>query len=79
MISKAVAGITGITPVLSTTGGTSDARFIKNYCPVLEFGLVGQTMHQVDERTPIADLATLTAVYRRILDRYFLLNQFFKG
>jgi hypothetical protein len=48
-----------------------DARFIKNYCPVLEFGLVGQTMHQVDERTPVADLTTLTAVYRQILDRYF--------
>jgi succinyl-diaminopimelate desuccinylase len=74
-----ITHVTGRTPTLSTTGGTSDARFIKNYCPVLEFGLVGQTMHQADERTPIADLATLTAVYRRILDRYFLLNQFFKG
>jgi succinyl-diaminopimelate desuccinylase len=58
-------------PTLSTTGGTSDARFIKNYCPVLEFGLVGQTMHQVDERTPLADLTMLTEVYRAILDRYF--------
>jgi len=55
-------------PELSTTGGTSDARFIKDYCPVLEFGLVGQTMHQVDERTPVSDLVTLTAVYRRLLD-----------
>ena len=49
----------------STSGGTSDARFIKDYCPVIEFGLVGQTMHQVDERTPVADLVQLTAVYRR--------------
>jgi succinyl-diaminopimelate desuccinylase len=63
--------VTGKEPELSTTGGTSDARFIKDYCPVLEFGLVGQTMHQVDERTAVGDLATLTAVYRAILDRYF--------
>ena len=49
---------------LSTTGGTSDARFIASYCPVIEFGLLGQTMHQVDERVPLADLKTLTAVYR---------------
>jgi succinyl-diaminopimelate desuccinylase len=63
--------VTGKEPELSTTGGTSDARFIKDYCPVLEFGLVGQTMHQVDEYTAVADLATLTAVYRAILDRYF--------
>src|SRR5215470_6134724 len=71
LVVGAIKDITGRTPTLSTTGGTSDARFIKNYCPVLEFGLVGQTMHQVDERTPVADLTTLTAVYRRILDRYF--------
>jgi succinyl-diaminopimelate desuccinylase len=70
LVIGTIKDITGRAPTLSTTGGTSDARFIKNYCPVLEFGLVGQTMHQVDERTPIADLATLTAVYRRILDRY---------
>jgi succinyl-diaminopimelate desuccinylase len=72
LVSGAIKGVTGKQPELSTTGGTSDARFIKNYCPVLEFGLVGQTMHQVDERTAIADLATLTAVYRAILDRYFV-------
>jgi succinyl-diaminopimelate desuccinylase len=71
LVVGAIAEITGRTPTLSTTGGTSDARFIKSYCPVLEFGLVGQTMHQVDERTAVADLTTLTAVYRRILDRYF--------
>jgi succinyl-diaminopimelate desuccinylase len=71
LVTGAIAAVTGRTPTLSTTGGTSDARFIKNYCPVLEFGLVGTTMHQVDERTPIDDLTTLTAVYRTILDRYF--------
>jgi succinyl-diaminopimelate desuccinylase len=71
LVVNAITEVTGRTPTLSTTGGTSDARFIKNYCPVLEFGLVGQTMHQVDERTAVADLTTLTAVYRRILDRYF--------
>jgi succinyl-diaminopimelate desuccinylase len=67
----AIEDVTGRKPKLSTTGGTSDARFIKDYCPVLEFGLVGQTMHQVDECTPVADLVTLTAVYRRIIERYF--------
>jgi len=67
----AIAEVTGRRPKLSTSGGTSDARFIKDYCPVLEFGLVGQTMHQVDECAPVADLATLTAIYRRIIDRYF--------
>jgi succinyl-diaminopimelate desuccinylase len=67
----AIAEVTGRTPKLSTTGGTSDARFIKDYCPVLEFGLVGQTMHQTDECAPIADLVTLTAVYRRIIEKYF--------
>ena len=71
LVSDAVAQVTGRTPALSTTGGTSDARFIKSYCPVLEFGLVGQTMHAVDERTPVADLVALTAVYRKILDKYF--------
>jgi succinyl-diaminopimelate desuccinylase len=67
----AIAEVTGRTPKLSTSGGTSDARFIKNYCPVLEFGLVGQTMHAVDERAPVADLVTLTAIYRRMIERYF--------
>ncbi|HUI14847.1 MAG TPA: succinyl-diaminopimelate desuccinylase [Xanthobacteraceae bacterium] len=67
----AIAEVTGRTPKLSTSGGTSDARFIKDYCPVLEFGLVGQTMHAVDESTPVADLITLTAIYRRIIEKYF--------
>src|SRR5471032_284536 len=71
LVTNAVAAVTGRKPELSTTGGTSDARFITHYCPVVEFGLVGQTMHQVDERVPVADLAALTAVYRRILERYF--------
>ncbi len=67
----AIAEVTGRTPKLSTSGGTSDARFIKDYCPVLEFGLVGQTMHAVDECTPVADLVTLTAIYRRMIAKYF--------
>jgi succinyl-diaminopimelate desuccinylase len=71
LVVFAITEIAGRTPKLSTTGGTSDARFIKNYCPVLELGLVGTTMHQTDERTAVADLALLTAVYRRILERYF--------
>jgi succinyl-diaminopimelate desuccinylase len=71
LAAAAIEEVTGRKPKLSTTGGTSDARFIKDYCPVLEFGLVGQTMHQVDERAPVKDLVTLTAIYRRIIDRYF--------
>ena len=71
LAAAAIAEATGQNPKLSTTGGTSDARFIKDYCPVIEFGLVGQTMHQVDECVPVADLAALTAVYRRIIERYF--------
>jgi succinyl-diaminopimelate desuccinylase len=67
----AIAEVTGRTPKLSTSGGTSDARFIKDYCPVLEFGLVGQTMHGVDECAPLADLTTLTAIYRRMIEKYF--------
>jgi succinyl-diaminopimelate desuccinylase len=71
VVTAAVAEVTGRTPKLSTSGGTSDARFIKDYCPVVEFGLVGTTMHATDERVPIADLQKLTAVYRNILNRYF--------
>jgi len=67
----AIEEVTGRRPELSTSGGTSDARFIASYCPVIEFGLVGQTMHQIDERTPVADLEKLTKIYRGILDRYF--------
>jgi succinyl-diaminopimelate desuccinylase len=67
----AIEEATGRKPELSTSGGTSDARFISSYCPVIEFGLVGQTMHQIDERTAVADLETLTKVYRSVLERYF--------
>ena len=67
----AIEEVAGRKPELSTSGGTSDARFISSYCPVIEFGLVGQTMHQVDERTPVSDLERLTQIYRGILDRYF--------
>jgi succinyl-diaminopimelate desuccinylase len=67
----AIAEVTGRRPKLSTSGGTSDARFIKDYCPVLEFGLVGATMHQLDECAPLADLRTLTTIYRRIIETYF--------
>jgi succinyl-diaminopimelate desuccinylase len=67
----AIEEVTGRKPELSTTGGTSDARFIATYCPVIEFGLVGQTMHQVDERAAVSDLEKLTRIYRGILDRYF--------
>jgi succinyl-diaminopimelate desuccinylase len=67
----AIEAVAGRKPELSTSGGTSDARFISGYCPVIEFGLVGQTMHQVDERTPVSDLEKLTKIYRGILDRYF--------
>jgi succinyl-diaminopimelate desuccinylase len=71
LVADAVAEVTGRRPKLSTTGGTSDARFIKNYCPALEFGLVNRTMHGIDERVATADLVALTAIYRKILDRYF--------
>ncbi|MBN8970287.1 MAG: succinyl-diaminopimelate desuccinylase [Rhizobiales bacterium] len=71
LVVAAIAEVTGCTPKLDTGGGTSDARFITNYCPVLEFGLVGQTMHQIDERTPVADIDALTKIYRGVLDRYF--------
>lgn len=71
LVIAAIAEVTGRKPKLDTGGGTSDARFITSYCPVLEFGLVGQTMHQIDERTPVADIEALTRIYRIVLDRYF--------
>ncbi|RMH46355.1 MAG: succinyl-diaminopimelate desuccinylase [Alphaproteobacteria bacterium] len=70
LVAGAVEAETGLRPVLSTSGGTSDARFIKDHCPVAEFGLVGQTMHQVDERAAVADIRALAAIYRRILDGF---------
>ena len=70
-LAEAVRRVTGRTPEFSTTGGTSDARFIRTCCPVAEFGLVGQTAHQVDERVGVADLAVLTEIYQTFLGLYF--------
>ncbi|HST90611.1 MAG TPA: succinyl-diaminopimelate desuccinylase [Brevundimonas sp.] len=70
-VQDAVETATGRRPEASTTGGTSDARFIRAMCPVLELGLVGQTMHQIDERVPVAELEALTQVYRRVIERFF--------
>lgn len=72
LVAAAVADVTGAPPELSTSGGTSDARFIRALCPVIEVGLVGKTMHQVDERAPVEEIRTLQRVYARILDRYFV-------
>ncbi|MCC5985876.1 MAG: succinyl-diaminopimelate desuccinylase [Rhodobacteraceae bacterium] len=71
LVASAVTAQTGVTPVLSTTGGTSDARFIRRHCPVVEFGLVGNSMHQVDEYAEIDQILTLKAIYGRILRGYF--------
>ncbi|MEO1238475.1 MAG: succinyl-diaminopimelate desuccinylase [Pseudomonadota bacterium] len=71
LVSRAVFAETKRRPELSTSGGTSDARFIASHCPVVEFGLVGQSMHQVDEHVSIDDVTGLTAIYRRILEGYF--------
>ena len=71
MIARAVQAETGRVPVASTSGGTSDARFVKDHCPVVEFGLVGKTMHQVDERVEVAQIHQLKAIYGRILRDYF--------
>jgi succinyl-diaminopimelate desuccinylase len=71
LVAQAVADETGRTPELSTSGGTSDARFVKNHCPVVEFGLVGKTMHQVDERVAVAQIGQLKSIYTRILTDYF--------
>jgi len=70
-VQDAVEGSTGLRPEASTTGGTSDARFIRAMCPVLELGLVGQTMHQIDERVPVAELVALTAAYRLVIETVF--------
>ena len=71
MVREIVTKETNRQPVLSTSGGTSDARFVKDHCPVLEFGLVGRFMHQVDERVPAAQVHQLKAIYQRILERFF--------
>ncbi|MFN7902423.1 MAG: succinyl-diaminopimelate desuccinylase [Holosporales bacterium] len=71
LVADAVHTVTGKTPVLSTSGGTSDARFIARYCPVVEFGGVGATMHKVDERQDVADILALAAVYCQVLKEFF--------
>ena len=71
LISDTVAGITGQVPFFSTSGGTSDARFIKDVCPVVELGLAGATMHKADECVPVAEIAALTEIYTALLAAYF--------
>jgi len=71
LVVAAIERVTGRRPDLNTLGGTSDARFIAQYCPVIEFGLVGQTMHAIDERVALSDLERLTKIYRLALDKYF--------
>ncbi|HEY5106834.1 MAG TPA: succinyl-diaminopimelate desuccinylase [Caulobacteraceae bacterium] len=71
LVSSAVRAVTGVEPELSTTGGTSDARFIRAMCEVVEFGLVGASMHAVDESAPTAQIQALAAVYERVIDEYF--------
>ncbi|MGC2201687.1 MAG: succinyl-diaminopimelate desuccinylase [Stellaceae bacterium] len=70
-LAEAIRRVTGMTPQFSTTGGTSDARFIQACCPVAEFGLVGQTMHKINEQVALSELADLTAIYRAFLDLFF--------
>ena len=71
VVCKAIAAETGIEPELSTSGGTSDARFIKDFCPVVEFGPVNQTIHQANENIAVDDLRALTRIYGAVLERYF--------
>ena len=71
IIAESVAAVTGMTPTLSTTGGTSDARFIKDHCPVAEFGLIGRTMHRTDECVPVEAMERLADIYLGVLERYF--------
>jgi len=70
-LQQAIHSVTGQTPSLSTSGGTSDARFIKDYCPVVEFGLVGQTMHQINECVPLEQLEQLTSIYEKFLKNFY--------
>jgi succinyl-diaminopimelate desuccinylase len=74
-LAAAIGAVTGQVPELSTTGGTSDARFIQAYCPVAEFGLVGQTMHKADERVDVGDITRLASIYETFLDRFFGSNR----
>ena len=75
MVADAVEAETGKRPALSTTGGTSDARFIKNYCPVVEFGVVGKTMHQIDECVAVDDLHILKRITQQLMTRYFSISE----
>ena len=72
VLAAAVEDVTGRRPELGTTGGTSDARFIKDYCPVAEFGLIGETAHKVDENVAVADIRNLAEIYQAVLERYFV-------
>jgi succinyl-diaminopimelate desuccinylase len=71
ILVAAIEEVTGRTPALSTTGGTSDARFICRHAPVIDFGLVGRTMHKIDERAPVADIHALSLIYQSVLERFF--------
>jgi succinyl-diaminopimelate desuccinylase len=71
VVKDAVEAATGLRPAYSTTGGTSDARFIHRHCPVIEFGLVGETMHKVNENAAVADIQALTRIYQGVLERFF--------
>jgi succinyl-diaminopimelate desuccinylase len=71
LVAEAVHDVVGLRPALSTSGGTSDARFIKDACPVVELGLVGETMHGIDERAATVDIEALSRIYERVLERYF--------
>jgi len=70
-VAAAVKDVTGKEPELSTSGGTSDARFIRKFCPVVEFGIVGQTMHKTDEHVMVADIEALTTIYEAALEKFF--------
>jgi succinyl-diaminopimelate desuccinylase len=74
VVTDAVRDVTGRTPAMSTTGGTSDARFIKNYCPVIEFGTTGRTAHMVNERVEVKTLEGLAKIYQRMLEGYFSIS-----
>ena len=71
LLARSVEAETGLRPALSTSGGTSDARFVQRYCPVIEFGLVGTTMHQANEHVTVADIEGLTRIYQRFLSLFF--------
>ncbi len=77
IITSAIKDITGKTPILSTTGGTSDARFIKDICPTIEFGLINKTAHQIDEQIAISDIELLEKIYLRFLSYISVNSKFY--